>query len=622
VNSRGARALAAVAVMLLPVASVSSPAGAAADAGTQPSGCRSPVVRDLGTQVPVLLVHGFNEAPSIWNQGTPSMLTAIEAIPGVKAVSFNYFDERTSWVTAPLIGACLATWIRSLAAASVKAGGAGKVIIVAHSMGGLAIRCAVDTKCVNADNTGTPWQAADAGQIGLVITLGTPNLGSWLDARARPPLLSKTCQHIEQCAGLAKSFAAGSPAVEAMQERSINPEEPSAELARLKQWPAVGVPLDAVAGRITLTTSLFGRGLFCGSCAAELGDLAVSVPSAQAGATQAESTTIDCGYIPISIVIPYATASGGQHASALPPTVKCWHQTETTDSAFQAEVVNKIKAALPALTPAPCTATDLTSAINAAGAESPGNWTLTYHACRSGYAFVGIQPFQGLAVVAILKQQGPHWKIIYGPNEGLCLTRPLPSFCQGFKLPLPWAILRSLTPVRNPHRGHGGNPGPSSPTTPPAPASQTVKVTGPADAGWVDTGIALTPSDTVRITAAGSWTADGVNYTGPDGYTTESPDNYINLADLGACADCATSPFPEWGALMSYLGSDPPEPGSYTSTSVETQAMQIDYLGSDLKSRSWPIPGELWLAMNDDAYSGNTSDNYGRVTATITVHRR
>jgi pimeloyl-ACP methyl ester carboxylesterase len=145
----------------------------------------------------------------------------------------------------------------------------------------------------------------------------------------------------------------------------------------------------------------------------------------------------------------------------------------------------------------------------------------------------------------------------------------------------------------------GGQPGPTSALTPspspsatlPSPRSRTIQVTVPANAGWVDTGIALTPSDAVRITANGSWTADGVNYTGPDGYSTDFPDNYINLSDLGVCADCATTPYPEWGALMSYTGSAPPQPGSYTSTAVAPQAMLVDYVGNHINAGRWPYSG-------------------------------
>jgi len=162
-------------------------------------------------------------------------------------------------------------------------------------------------------------------------------------------------------------------------------------------------------------------------------------------------------------------------------------------------------------------------------------------------------------------------------------------------------------------------PSPSPSSSLPPPASATVTI--PANGGWVDTGIALIPSDAVTITASGSWTPDGADYTGPAGFRSslESADNYLNLTDLGTCPDCATSMYPEWAALMSYTGSAPPQPGSYTSTAVAPQAMLIDYVGSDLKTTSWPHAGELWLGINDDTYSGNTSDNYGKVSAVVTV---
>ena len=124
----------------------------------------------------------------------------------------------------------------------------------------------------------------------------------------------------------------------------------------------------------------------------------------------------------------------------------------------------------------------------------------------------------------------------------------------------------------------------------------------------------------MTITASGQWTPDGSDYTGPDGfdYSFQSPDNYLNLADLGTCADCASTDFPQWAALMSYTGDSPPQPGSYTSTSAGPQRELIDFVGSSLQT-NWPYTGELWLGMNDDAYSANTSDNYGDVTVTITT---
>jgi len=91
---------------------------------------------------------------------------------------------------------------------------------------------------------------------------------------------------------------------------------------------------------------------------------------------------------------------------------------------------------------APCTSTALTSAINSTNTQ-PGGWKVLRFACQSGYSFISINPRTGgMQAVAILQQNGSSWKVIYGPNEGLCLTEP--KLCPDFKLPLQRAILRSL----------------------------------------------------------------------------------------------------------------------------------------------------------------------------------
>jgi len=147
-----------------------------------------------------------------------------------------------------------------------------------------------------------------------------------------------------------------------------------------------------------------------------------------------------------------------------------------------------------------------------------------------------------------------------------------------------------------------------------------VHVTVTATGGWVDTALSVSPADVVDIAAQGSWTPDGAHFAGPDGFDSSLPsaDNFFNLTDLGVCADCAPTKYRHWGMLISYTGSSPPGVGSYVSKAVADQAMLIDGVGSHLDG-SWPYTGELWLAFNDDAYSGNTSDNSGQVTATIIV---
>jgi hypothetical protein len=158
-------------------------------------------------------------------------------------------------------------------------------------------------------------------------------------------------------------------------------------------------------------------------------------------------------------------------------------------------------------------------------------------------------------------------------------------------------------------------------TPTPTPTPTSVVVTVPASGGWIDTGIQLNVGDSLHVTAIGSWTADSVNYAGPDGYRTESADNFFNVQDIGTCADCATTMAPHWGALISYTGASPPATGSYTSTGVASDTRLIALVGSNFTGSS-PRSGELWLGFNDDAYSGNTQDNSGHVTATITVTTR
>lgn len=157
-------------------------------ASAKASGCPIP---DLGKKFPVLLVHGFLGRPSIWNDtlgaGTQSMLRALSVLPNQIYVPapFDYKIFSTRWVSDPNIGLKLANTIDSLAQASLCSGGPGKVIVVAHSMGGLAVRYAVGTvKEVNGRKL--------SDEIGLVITIGTPNFGS-LVSDALGPVADALC---------------------------------------------------------------------------------------------------------------------------------------------------------------------------------------------------------------------------------------------------------------------------------------------------------------------------------------------------------------------------------------------------------------------------------------------
>lgn len=127
-----------------------------------------------GTAYPVLFVHGFGDTSETWtrpaaatwaaNSALPDELSAVrltDRVDGALPVLFDYRDRSLQWVTDSAIGPALADVIECLARES-----GNDVVVVAHSMGGLATRFAL------AD-------PARASEVSLVVTLGTPNLGAF-----------------------------------------------------------------------------------------------------------------------------------------------------------------------------------------------------------------------------------------------------------------------------------------------------------------------------------------------------------------------------------------------------------------------------------------------------------
>ena len=137
----------------------------------------------------------------------------------------------------------------------------------------------------------------------------------------------------------------------------------------------------------------------------------------------------------------------------------------------------------------------------------------------------------------------------------------------------------------------------------------------PATARWTDTTVKVTTGHLLTITARGSWT-DGTATSGPNGSALRWPDNFFNFADVGACAFCARTATIRWGAVIGYIGSSPPAAGSYTSAAIRPEAAKVFFVGGSYKA-SAPATGRLWLNKNADAYSNNTADNHGQVSATV-----
>lgn len=118
-------------------------------------------------KVPVIVVHGLFGNAGAWGDedDSNSMVASLKKIKGVYLDEpFDYSSTNTKWVTDDNNGPRLARRIDCLAQASGR-----KPAVVGHSMGSLLARQAANLK-VNGR-----WVS---NEFGMLITLGTPNLGS------------------------------------------------------------------------------------------------------------------------------------------------------------------------------------------------------------------------------------------------------------------------------------------------------------------------------------------------------------------------------------------------------------------------------------------------------------
>jgi pimeloyl-ACP methyl ester carboxylesterase len=160
-----------------------------------------PAPETVGTRVPVILIHGYTGSPKEWGSDydTASMFFKIDMMHGTYVSAFDYSQDSTNWVTDQAIGPDFASYIHCVAQASGathgpgKVHGFGKVIVVAHSMGGLATRYAANYG--DTEDGITAKMVTD--DLAAVITIGTPNTGTQLASIGdigRSPLLCGTSQ--------------------------------------------------------------------------------------------------------------------------------------------------------------------------------------------------------------------------------------------------------------------------------------------------------------------------------------------------------------------------------------------------------------------------------------------
>ncbi|MPZ85655.1 MAG: hypothetical protein GEV28_36860 [Actinophytocola sp.] len=322
-NVRIRRLVASVVVVFGVVVAGAAPAGAAGAA----DGCAG----DVGTRTPVLFVHGFTSSGGTWGEADdPGTAMAAFCTTSTYSAAFDYAEASTRWVTDDRIGPALATRILELADESTRDGGQGKVVLVGHSMGGLAIRCAAAEAC-NGGRRGVP------GAIATIVTFGTPHQGTFWKRGPLGPVTKVLGKVLSESCTPAESVPVGGPVlsltglcgyIDALgASPAANAFEPgSDELDALPDQPS-GIPVTSVAGKIDVTTNLFFKRIKL----ADVGDAVVGVRSAHAQHAEhlgiGGAPTVDCGTIDVTVVPITAHLN-----------TSCWHGGETGDPRFLAHV--------------------------------------------------------------------------------------------------------------------------------------------------------------------------------------------------------------------------------------------------------------------------------------------
>ena len=231
--------------------------------------------RPLTDSTPVLFVHGINSGPRIWDPGSARSISGqVAAMPGITAWTFSYAPDSLQWVTSRAIGPDLASAISCLAAESGR-----EVIVVGHSMGGLAARFAI----------GMPGSPA-AGHVAGLITVGTPFAGSQIltdfeavinggPVAVDNPYVALAEAILSACAGVADHLHVNLCSIASALRSPVGTalEANSAAITALPAWPA-RLPVTDTAGDISLSVqigNLFGRRY-------DIGDGAVTPSSATA----------------------------------------------------------------------------------------------------------------------------------------------------------------------------------------------------------------------------------------------------------------------------------------------------------------------------------------------------
>jgi triacylglycerol lipase len=254
-TSRALVAAAAVVATMLPLPSAAASRAAAAPAQSAcggrlqvPDGVDNP---ELNGSVPVVLVHGISSSADLWDteaaDGGPNLAQTVADMDQASVWAFDYGDAALDWVTDPRIGPALADAVRCLHEQS-----GNHVVLVGHSMGGLAIQHAVahgglEQAVAHVSTIATPFEGSMS--LTMVNRFLDPDAPGPLPASWR--LIARVL--LDKCAQLNQAAAAGD--LWAICGPAGIPNSPvgralmvgSEEIGALPPWPA-SVPTFRVAG--------------------------------------------------------------------------------------------------------------------------------------------------------------------------------------------------------------------------------------------------------------------------------------------------------------------------------------------------------------------------------------
>jgi pimeloyl-ACP methyl ester carboxylesterase len=303
---------------------------------------------------PVLFVHGINSDYTAWTQGSVGLtqkppLDYVDSALGTRQQVTGYtFDwsqysglksgSELAWVTSPPAPGPGPLLAQAITCVAQKSG--HKVIIIAHSMGGLLTEYA---------------SRSAASDIAAVFTLGTPYAGSWLDSLAVGPLLpvsqsiAATCAFGASSAGgqdvkkHAKTGGAISGSIESLCRVVGQRDDPGMVAMRTDAkdgtgwnalqktgWPS-GLPVYPLAASIQETWQPLPFGLLSQTLL-DLGDGVVGTSSELNGGTKPTTTC----------TVPVASTDAVSSFIDLLAASSCFHTSEPDNQDLLASIVTTI----------------------------------------------------------------------------------------------------------------------------------------------------------------------------------------------------------------------------------------------------------------------------------------